>query len=449
MSSESLPQSTRPGMAVFLRLLRGLGRPALGLVVLAGLLHLLVVSNFTGRLVNEEVYYAAIDSAGLYNRIYDEVLVDDALASKTGNLLGGVQLDVHQQIVEVLREVLPPAYLREQTEDNIERFTAYMNGDAEQLEIYLELEEPLGRVLPTIHKHVRQAISTLDISKAAESLCTSEDIRLLAADTAPLLQRLSGGRLPESVPGLRPWNVDCREQAFDQWLDGLVNDPALDRKTSGLLAQGGQELRLPFVEGDTRLLLQTAAELLVEPLAQDAVADLQAELLPGYRLDLIQLVAEQSGGLTKADIGDSAESLRGAASASNGLGRAAAWAAVAVGSILLALTYRPNLVSMLRWPGVVLVAGGAVCLIAGYLLNLTLPGILRETVESGYYGGAPQSAIRLVGDLLEGFGQQATAGFVLPALGVVLVGVILVAASFLINRSRRYRMSPRGLNPVR
>ena len=106
MPAESLPQSTRPQMAVFLNLSRGLGQLVLGLVVMAGLLHFLVITNLTGRLVNEEVYFAAIDSVDLYNRIYDEVLVDDALASQTDNLMGGVQMDVHQQAVAVLREMI-------------------------------------------------------------------------------------------------------------------------------------------------------------------------------------------------------------------------------------------------------------------------------------------------------------------------------------------------------
>ena len=63
-------------MAVFTKLLRRLGQFLLGLATLAGLLHFLIISNLTGRLVNDGVYYAAINICGRYNRIYDEVLVD-------------------------------------------------------------------------------------------------------------------------------------------------------------------------------------------------------------------------------------------------------------------------------------------------------------------------------------------------------------------------------------
>ena len=418
-------------------LLRGLGRLLLALLILAGLLHFLVISNLTGRLVNEEVYFVAIDSVDVYNRIYDEVLVDEALQEQTGNLLGGVQLGVHDEAVALLREVLPPAYLQEQTEANIGRLTGYMNGDAERLEIYLELEEPLERVLPAAQDRVSRAMDALDVSGAVSAACTPENIRRLAADTAQLLQRLSSGRLLESAPPLQAWAPDCREQGFGDWLDSVASDPAIDPRTSRLIVDSQEELRQPFIDGDTRALFQAAATSLIEPLAQDGVANIRGQLQPGDRLDLIQLLADHNDDLTRADIEESAESLRAAASASNGLGRVIALVVAVVGSLLLASSHRPDPAAMLRWPGVLLALGGAVCLIAGYVLNLVLPGILRETAELESYGGVAPSAVRLAGDLLESFGQQATTGFVIPTVAVILVGTALVVASFLVSRGVR------------
>ena len=46
---------------------------------LAGLLNFPAISNPTERLVNDEVCYVAINDSDLYNRIYDEVLVYEAL----------------------------------------------------------------------------------------------------------------------------------------------------------------------------------------------------------------------------------------------------------------------------------------------------------------------------------------------------------------------------------
>ena len=57
----------------------------------------------------------------------------------------------------------------------------------------------------------------------------------------------------------------------------------------------------------------------------------------------------------------------------------------------------------------------------------------NEAVESlSQSGNAPESAVKLAGELLESLGQQVTAGFVLPATIVILVGAMLIAASFLV-----------------
>ena len=108
--------------------LRALAGLVLGLVIFAGLLYLLVVVNFSQRLEDPEKYKVAIDETDAYNRVYDEVLVDDALKDQTKDLLGGVEFDIQTDTVEILKEVMPPAYLREQTEQNIDRFTGFLKG---------------------------------------------------------------------------------------------------------------------------------------------------------------------------------------------------------------------------------------------------------------------------------------------------------------------------------
>ena len=78
--------------------------------------------NFTQRLDDPEVYAAAFSEADAYDRIYDEVLADGELRERTSRLLGGVDFAVHDEAVDVLRQVMPPEYLREQVEANIRTF---------------------------------------------------------------------------------------------------------------------------------------------------------------------------------------------------------------------------------------------------------------------------------------------------------------------------------------
>ena len=104
-----------------LTILRVLGGLILGLLVFVGLAFLLLVVNTTQRLDDPGLYRAAFIETDAYNRIYDEVLVDAAVQDETLDLLGGVSLET-QEAIEVLRDVMPPAYLQEQMESNIGRF---------------------------------------------------------------------------------------------------------------------------------------------------------------------------------------------------------------------------------------------------------------------------------------------------------------------------------------
>ena len=126
-------------------LLRALGGLVLGLVVFAGLLYFLIVVNFSQRLEDPEVYNTAISETDAYNRVYDEVLVDEELEDQTANLVGDLDIEASREAVEVLREVMPPAYLQEQTEANIDRFTGFLRSmTGRDLELYADLKEPIG-----------------------------------------------------------------------------------------------------------------------------------------------------------------------------------------------------------------------------------------------------------------------------------------------------------------
>ena len=134
----------------------------LGIVVFASLFYYLVVVNVSQRIEDPEVYNVAIEGTDAYNRIYDEVLVDEAIEEQTGNLLGNLEIEDSGEAVAVLREVMPPAYLKEQTEANIDRFTGYLRHESEDLEIYVELDEPLGRMENAILNKAHQVIDELE-----------------------------------------------------------------------------------------------------------------------------------------------------------------------------------------------------------------------------------------------------------------------------------------------
>ena len=415
-------------MLMLLRVLAGL---ALGTAVFAGLLFLLVVVNFTQRLENPAVYKAAISDTGAYSRIYDEVLADEALREQTASLLGDIDLAAHDEAVQVLREVMPPAYLREQTEDNIDRFTGFLRGDLDRLELYVILKEPLERVEPALRGRVHRVIDELEIADPPPSDCSPSVLQRLAAESAAPYSRLSQGKLPESAPSLKILSRECREREWDRWFDLVADHPSLDSQTALIIGGRREELRETFVEGDTRGFLKAVADPAVEPLIDDALADVRRDLPADNRLDLLEWQSERSQDPTGRGIEEHAETLREVVGAVNGPGRTGALTLVALGSLLLALVHLPRPAAMLRWPGVTLALGGVVCLAVGVALNAAVPGRVREAfaLAASKSGNAPASMTNLAGDLLESFLRQATAGFIPAAVSVMVLGVVLVVAS--------------------
>ena len=414
-----------------MRILRALAGLVLGIAVFAGLLHFLIVVNFFQRLQDPEVYRLAIDEIDAYNRVYDEVLVYEALKVQTKDLLNGVDIEVQEEAVGVLRDVMPPAYLREQTENNIERFTGFLIRDRKELNFYVQLKEPLSRVEPAILKRVDKVIDELEINEPGRPDCSLLSLQTLAAESAAPFARLSEGKLPKSAPSLDILTRECRHQEFDSWFDRVLNDRAMTSEAARILEKEKENLRQSFVDGETRAFLKLAVAPLLTPLIDDAVRDVRRDLQPGDRLDLLEKLSENSEDISRQDIDERAETLRDTASAANGVGRIVALVLVIVGSLLLAAIHFPRPADMLRWPGVALLMSGGVCLIVGLVVNSSLPGRIKDAIvrPTSYSSEIPIAAINLAGDLVESFVRQVTAGFIPGVVAVMVIGGVLVVSS--------------------
>ena len=411
-------------------ILRVLGSLVLGLVVIVGLLYLFTVVNITQRLEDPEIYRTAFTETDAYNRIYDEVLVDAEVQDQTLDLLGGVGLEA-QESIEVLRDVMPPAYLQEQTEANIDRFTGFLSNDLERLNLYLELSEPLDRVEAVVIDKAEEVITELEIEEppTVTTECTADSLQSLAGDLAGEFAGLSAGQLPESVPSLETLDDDCRRQEFDNWIDQVASNPQIDSQTARIIEDEKDDLRESFIEGDTRAFLEKAAAPLVSPVIDDSLEEIRQALQMNDRLDLLEKLAESSDDLTREDIDEQADLLRDAVNAASGTGGMVALLVVIAGSLLLAAVHIPNPTGMLRWPGLALFIGGGVGLVVGFVLNSAVPGWIREAVTASS-SDTPMALISLTGDLMESFARQFTAGFLLGTVTVLLIGAVLFGASF-------------------
>ena len=413
-------------------ILRALAGLVLGMVVFAGLIYFLVVVNFSQRLEDPEVYNVAISDTDAYNRIYDEVLADPALEDQTGNLLGDLEVQVGDETVEVLKGVMPPAYLQEQTEGNIGRFTGFLRHDLDDLEIFVDLKEPLERVEPVVLKKANEIIDEVEIQEPVPAECSPQALGKLAAALAEPAAWLSDGKFPASTPSLEVLTRECRQREFDRWFDALLDAPAMNSQAALILDASRQEIRSSFIQGDTREFLKAVALPLLEPLIEDSVADIRRELQRNDRFDVLGWLAGESEDLSRDDIEEQAEALRDVVSGANGPGRIISLVMIIVGSLLMAAVHFPKPAEILRWPGLTLLMGGGVCLAVGSVVNSAVPGRIGEAIAdvTSYSHDVPVSAIRLAGDLAESFAQQATAGFIPAVVSVMVIGGVLLAASF-------------------
>ena len=415
-----------------LAVLRVLGGLLLGLAVVAGLLYLLVAVNLSRNLVESETYNIAISDTGAYDRIYEEVLADPDVEAEIGNLLGGVEFDLADEGMEVLREVMPPSYLQAQTEDNINRFTGFLRGERKELEIYLRLRLPLERIESAVLGEVHQRVEELEITEPASTGCSVSHLRRLAAASAVPLSQLSAGNIPRSAPSLEMLSQECREREYDRWFSLLLeDDAAIDGYTKDILARENPNLRRNFVEGDTKAFLKAVAGPLARPLIDEAVADIRRNLHRSEQFDILQWLADESEDISRRDMEEQAESLRNVAGAVNGTGRVIALAVVIAGLLLMVLMHLPRPARMLGWTGITLVVGGGVSLLAGFALNSMLPGRLDNAVLDWalYFDDAPVSAMNLAADLATSLAGQATTGFMPMTVAVIVIGGALIVVS--------------------
>ena len=101
-------------MGCLISVIRAGAALVLGVVIFVGFLFFLILNNFSDKLLSADFYKDTIVAEDTYNRIYEEVLLDEALLDTTQELLGDIQIVTQQEIVDLMREIMPPAYIQEQ-----------------------------------------------------------------------------------------------------------------------------------------------------------------------------------------------------------------------------------------------------------------------------------------------------------------------------------------------
>jgi len=405
----------------------------LGVVIFVGFLFVLISNNFSDKLLSADFYMSTIAAEDTYDRIYNEVLVDDELKDRTQELLGDIKIVEHQEIVDLLEEIMPPAYIKGQVEASIDRTIDYINEDVDRLEVYVELAEPLENVKTVMFAYMDAKIDGLRVEETQGfGGCTPSSLGGLAERYVDTSGGLSEGVAPESIPSIKEISAPCRIILFELVFGSLVDDSGLSDDAKQSLNDGKGELRLPFAMGDTLEVLKVSTRLLAGPLMDDAIESVRADLDENGRFDLIRQLAEWDDDTTEAEIRQDIDDGRVWISRANNFGDLTSLILVIGGAVLMGLVFFPTFSSMLRWPGVALLITGAFFFAAGKIAESEVPDRLTYVIESGAdkVSEVPPSVTDLGGDILISFGSQLTDGFAGPSITLLVIGAVLLGSSF-------------------
>ena len=422
-------------MGCVLAIFRPVAALVLGVVVFFGFLFFLLLTNFSDKLLSADFYTDIISGEDTYNRVYDEVLLDEELERTTQDLLGGVQVVSQAEIVGLLREIIPLEYLQSQVEGSIHRTVDYFNDDRETLDLYVDVGPPLENVKPVLFRYIDQRIDGLAEEDLGRLECTPQRVDEVAGLYQERWQGLSAGMVPTSIPSLATFESVCRLIIFELAFDNLIAQADLDERTKRGLRSSRSDLREAFVAGEAKEVLKVASRPLAEPVMDDAIQQVREELDSEDRLDLIRRIAVWNDEFTEEELRSDIDSARDWIDWSQKFGKPLALVMLILGSVLLGLIHYPSLKNVLRWPGITLFMTGLVFFVVDKVAVSRIPDWLEELVErsANQVTGVPPSVTDLGGDLLVSFGQQLTSGVAGPSLTVLIVGALLFGASFFIN----------------
>lgn len=422
---------------MLLGVLRSLVSSVLGTIISTGFLLLLLVNISSGKLLSADFYSRTLNQQDTYNRIYNEVLLDEEVKRSIQGLLGDIKLVSDEDIVPLLREIIPPDYLKSQVEGVIEDAIDYLNKDVDTLEIYIDLGPPLAKVKPVLLRYIDQRIDKLRVLEPDLSGCTPEQLQHLKPSFLTFFRELAGGKVPQSVLSVKAILPACRGPAFDAIFEEWAGDRSLDGRARQGLQISREDIRREFIAGDTRSFLKTAAHPLLTPLMDDAISEIRKGLDSQDRFAVIPSIANREA-TTEEKLRAGLDNVRERLNYGLDLGKKVAPIMVIGGAILMGLVQLPRLSSALRRPGLTLMLTGGPCYVAAKIAQTTLHGRLADLLAGVVIPvlPIPPSAIELGRDILQSLSQQIFAGLAGPSLVLLIVGAVLFASSFAIARIR-------------
>ena len=432
---------------MLLSLIRSVTALVLALAVFAGFCLWLILNQVSGKLFDPAVYADALTAADAYPRLYSDLLAGPAGEGWLRDLLGEGLPVADADLIALMQEIAPPEYLQSQVEGNLQRAAAYFREETDGLELYLELAEPLARMTPAALKYLDRRIDQLEVVEPellSHPFTGADYARALGESLNGLIFRQS---IPETLPSIRILPEPLRPAAFDLVMSRLPDYLALSPESRADLAAAEPELRAQFIAGNTRQFLKSATRAIAKPVLEREITAALTEsgLDDQRRLPLLPLLAAATGYPSAGELLAELDRLRQDFNRFLNRGRLISLAVVLLGTALLGLLYLPNPAHCLRWPGITWLLSGLAAGLLGWLAASVLPGAAAEGIKQWLASDAAISpaAVNLLADLAQELAAGLLAGIGNGGLALALLGAVLLALSYALER-RRKAASGRG-----
>lgn len=394
-----------------------IGSIALALLIVVGFVGF-VATNAVGSHVQTEGYYKdALANNRVFDRMYDELLVDPKFAPQVDELLGGVNVK-RTELVATMKQLVTPERLQEIADELIKHLVSHFGvGDK------LELTFDITPIVEGIHDvAIRAAVEGLKAVPTKQS----ESYEQFIAEFTNVVQLLQGeGELPDSIP-----TYPIPEEDQDTAAGILVQAAGLDENDPDQ-KQVIDFIRDAIAKDDVALAIRVSAAALLEKLIDQSIMQLTSNEYVSH-VDGAQgtrFLMGPGAEVTKT-VDEKLELVKQLSDAAKWV-RLAAAGVIVLALVGLVLMHRKRPKALCAWTGAPFVIAGVLMMIGWVIVDGIVRGQLGEVAQSP---SLPPSFQQILKDVLESSIGNLSSSIWIPSIIATVVGAVLIAGAFVIKQ---------------